>query len=341
MADTLPTSLNAGLAHIRATATDILANKSVLVRSLEDFHVSTRHDKLLTLEIEKLLATILSEKAEEGYALAVVGKSGAGKTHAINHVLDKHPAFKPFMVGVNELQICMRVRTPPVCSTKSLGVAILQHVGYPLSRSKMNEIEIWRLVREQLKRREIRIIYLDEAQHVLKAKKSVTEVTDTIKSLMQDPTWPIWIIMSGIPKMLEVIEGDGDHQLERRSRVIRIGDLTEEDFKTIIAIVKAIAARVSFTIGFPLNTEFVSRMIHGGMSLQGMVIQLIKLSVEAAIWDPKEAETRTVRFDHFVEGYRRLCDCGDDTNVFLRKDWRDIVREVSDDGKLTTELVGS
>lgn len=339
MADTLPTSLNAGLAHIRATATDNLTDKSVLARSLERFHVSTRYDKLLTLEIEKLLATILSDSAKEGYALAVVGKAGAGKTHAINHALDGHPAFKPFMVGVNELQICMRVRTPPVCSTKSLGVAILQHVGYPLSRTKLNEIEIWRLVREQLKRREIRIIYLDEAQHVLKTKKSVMEVTDTIKSLMQDPTWPIWIIMSGIPKMLELIEGDGDHQLERRTRVIRIGDLKEEDFKTMVAIVKAIAERVSFKIGFPMNTEFVGRMVHGGMSLQGMVIQLIKLSIEAAIWDPKEAVSRTVRFDHFVEGYRRLCDCGDDTNVFLSKEWRAIVREVSDDGKLTQEVV--
>ncbi|MGO4115090.1 TniB family NTP-binding protein [Rhizobium ruizarguesonis] len=338
MTDTLSTSPNAGLAHIRATATDKLTEKSVLVRSLERFHVSTRYDKLLTLEIEKMLTTILSGGAKEGYALAVVGKSGAGKTHAINHALDGHAAFKPFMVGVNELQICMRVRTPPVCSTKSLGVAILQHVGYPLLRTKLNEIEIWRLVREQLKRREIRIIYLDEAQHVLKAKKSVTEVTDTIKSLMQDPTWPVWVIMSGIPQMLEIIEGDGDHQLERRSRVLRIGDLKEEDFPTIVAIVKAIASRVSFKVGFPMNTEFVGRMVHGGMSLQGMVIQLIKLSIETAIWDEKEAKTRTVRFDHFVEGYRRLCNCGDDTNVFLAKDWRNIVREVSDEGKLTEEL---
>jgi hypothetical protein len=338
MADTLATSLNAGLAHIRATVTDNLAEKSALVRSLERFHVSTRYDKLLTLEVEKLLATILSDSAEEGYALAIVGKSGAGKTHAINHALDGHPAFKPFMVGVNELQICMRVRTPPVCSTKSLGVAILQHVGYPLSRTKLNEIEIWRLVREQLKRREIRIIYLDEAQHVLKTKKNVTEVTDTIKSLMQDPTWPIWIIMSGIPEMLDVIEGDGDHQLERRSRVVRIGDLEAEDFPTIAAIVKAIASRVSFKIGFPLNTGFIHRLVHGGISRQGMVIQLIKLSIESAIWDPKEAEDRTVRFDHFVEGYGRLCDCGDDTNVFLVKEWQEIVREVSDDGKLTGEL---
>ncbi|WHO84166.1 AAA family ATPase [Rhizobium leguminosarum] len=182
MTDQLAARLNAGLAHIRATVTDTVAEKSALVRSLERFHVSTRYDKLLTLEVEKLLATILSDSAEEGYALAIVGKSGAGKTHAINHALDSHPAFKPFSDGLNDFQICMRVRTPPVCSTKSLGVAILQHVGYPLSRTKLNEIEIWRLVREQLKRREIRIIYLDEAQHVLKTKKNVTEVTDTLKA---------------------------------------------------------------------------------------------------------------------------------------------------------------
>ncbi len=341
MTDSFAAPLNAGLEHIRATVTDKVAEKSALVRNLEEFHVSTRYDKLLTLEVEKLLATILSGSAVEGYALAVVGKSGAGKTHAINHALDGNPAFKPFYVGVNELQICMRVRTPPVCSTKSLGVAILQHVGYPLSRTKLNEIEIWRLVREQLKRREIRIIYLDEAQHVLKSKKNVMEVTDTIKSLMQDPTWPIWIIMSGIPQMLEVIEGDGDHQLARRSRVVRIGDLEEKDFPTILAIVNEIASDVSFKVGFPLNKGFVRRMVHGGMSLQGMVIQLIKLSIESAIWDPEEIQSRTLRYDHFVEGYRRLCDCDDDTNVFLAKEWQKIVREVNEEGKLTTELVGS
>ncbi|WHO84167.1 hypothetical protein [Rhizobium leguminosarum] len=155
---------------------------------------------------------------------------------------------------------------------------------------------------------------------------------------MQDPKWPIWIIMSGIPQMLEVIGGDGDQQLERRSRVVRIGDLEEKDFPTIVAIVKAIASRVSFKVGFPLNPLFVRRMVHGGIWRQGMVIQLIKLSIEAAIWDQKEAASRTVRLDHFVEGYRRLCDCGDDTNVFLAKEWQNIVREVSDEGQLTGEL---
>ncbi len=330
---------NAGLDHIRASVPEAVADKSALVRRIETFHVSTRHDIVFSAELDKMLATILADAAQEGYLLAVVGKSGAGKSHTIKRRLDAHPAFKPFSDGLNEMQICLRVRTPADCNTKSLGVAILHHVGYPLVRSSINEIEIWRLVREQLKRREIRIIYLDEAQHVLKAKKKLRQTTDTIKSLMQDADWPIWIIMSGIPEMLDVITHDADKQLERRSRVVPIGDMNDDDVATVTAIVEALAKRVSLKVGFPLTSEFMRRLMHGGIWRQGMIIQLIKLSIEVAIWDKQTDKTKAVSFDHFKEGYRRLCNCTDDTNVFIAKEWQDIIREVDEDGTLTEATV--
>ena len=343
MTDQTAAPSRTGLEHLRASVTSEVVSNSLLIRSLENFHVATRYDDLFSLEVDRLLATILSDSAQEGYAIAVVGKSGAGKSHTVKRRLDAHPAFKPFDDGYgNQMNLCLRVRTPAKCSTKSLGLAILRQAGYPIKRTTINEIEVWRLVGEQLRRRQTRIIYLDEAQHVLKEKdvKGRRNTQDTLKALMQNSEWSIWLILSGIPDMLALIEEDQDQQMERRSRVLEIGDMNEKDMDFFRSVIEAIADRVGYKIGFPLNDTFLLRLLHAGIRRQGMMIQLIKMSVECVLWDPDALKDKTIRFKHFVEGYRRLSNCSTSTNVFLVKEWAEIDREVDDKGKLTEATIG-
>jgi hypothetical protein len=326
-----------GLDHLRATVSTEVADNAALIARLDTLHISTRYDDMLSLEIDRMLASIMSNSVQEGYAVAVVGRSGAGKSHTIKRRLDAHPAFKPFDDGYgNNLQICLRVRTPATCNTKSLGIEILKEAGYPLKRTTITEKEVWRLVGEQLKLRQIRIIYLDETQHVLKEKEQSgrTSTQDTIKALMQNLNWPIWLILSGIPSMLGLIEADDDRQMERRTRVLHIGDMDEDDIALIKLITTAVVKRVDYKLGFPLTDAFLRRLLHAGIKRQGMIIQLIKMSIECAIWDRK-TKSDTIEDRHFAEGYQRLSNCSDSTNVFLVANWADIEREVDNDGKLT------
>ncbi len=337
MTDLIAAASKPGLEHLRASVSPQVASNSLLIKSLENFHVATRYDDLFSLEVDRLLSTILSDSAQEGYAIAVVGKSGAGKSHTVKRRLDAHTAFKPFDDGYgNKMNLCLRVRTPAKCSTKALGLAILRQAGYDIKRTTINEIEVWRLVGEQLRRRETRIIYLDEAQHVLKEKdaKGRRNTQDTLKALMQNSEWSIWLILSGIPDVLSLIDEDQDKQMERRSRVLEIGDMNESDIGFFRSVIEAIADRVGYKIGFPLNDTFLLRLLHAGIGRQGMIIQLIKMSVECALWDPDAVKDKTIRFKHFVDGYRRLSNCSPSTNVFLVKEWADIEREVDDKGKL-------
>ncbi|MBW9051163.1 TniB family NTP-binding protein [Rhizobium mesosinicum] len=338
MTEYVHTPAKTGLDHLRANVSQAVADKAALINKIDTWHVDTRYDDLFRLEIDRMLASIIGNNAQEGYAVAVVGKSGAGKSHTIGFALDRHPAFAPFDDGYgNRKQIFLKVRTPAKCSTKALGIEILLQAGYPIRRTTITEIEVWRLVREQLQRREIRIIHLDETQHVLKEKdlRGRTHTQNTIKSLMQNIDWPIWLIMSGIPDMLQLVENDTDQQMGRRTRVLHVGEMDDSDIPFLKAVMKAVAAKVGYKLAFPITANFMSRLLHAGIYRQGMLIQLIKMSVESAIWDEKTARDKSVLHSHFVDGYRRLCNCADGTNVFLIENWADIVREVDDEGKLS------
>ncbi len=329
------------LDHIRATVSPRTVERASVLADLRDTHIVTEHDDRIDQELDLMLAHILSGNAAEGYAVSVVGKSGAGKSTILKRRLDAHPALQPFVDQYgNTTSACLRVKTPAGCTAKSLGLAILRHAGYPMARAQ-SETEIWNQVGEIVRRKQIYIIFLDEFQHVLQApnQKGVAHLANVVKDIMQDAKWPLWLILCGVPELLDFIDRDVFQQMKRRAPVVTIGELADSDDDVAFMgdVLEHLTHTCGLKLGIPLQAEFLRRLLHGGIWRLGMTIQIIKLALERALWDD-ECDGELI-YRHFIEGYKRISNCDDMTNVFTSDTWFEIIREVTEDGRLTSHTV--
>lgn len=314
-----------------------IKDRADVLKALDEVYVSTDSDEQLDMELELVVARILDPTAKEGYAVAVLGPSGAGKSTLVNRRLDAMKQFAPMDDGYgNEVQFCLRVQTPSSCTAKALGTAILKATGYPLERTP-SEDDIWNIIRKRLRLKMHKVIFLDEFQHVLKGPKAKggAHLTNTVKLLMQDPEWPVWLIVAGVPDVMQFVERDEWFQMERRVRPIEIDNLenAEGDIENMRAIVEAMVGPCRMELAFPTTDDFLRRLMHGGLWRFGMAVQLVKMSIEVALWDDNAAGE--LKLDHFVKGYKRLSNCGRDSNVFTAENWHLIERQVTPRGRLT------
>lgn len=332
--------------HLRKTASSTVLGRSAILRELKSMHVLTEKDDELAKEIDVILAHIDAGNSAEGYALVLSGKSGAGKTTVLDYALDNNPSFAPFEdEHGNEMALCLRLKTPASCSVKTLGKAVLRATGYDLQQYRDEEY-IWDKVVKRLKLRQTCIIVLDEFQHVLNAPsgKGYLHLSDTVKNLMQVPGWPVWLILSGVPEIETFIERDPHKQTARRAPVVKVGDIDDDEYgrEQIEEVLRAMAETCRCEVAFPLEGEFMRRLMHAGLFRLGMIIQIIKNAMERCMWDDEalkprendEAESWYLAPRHFVEGYRRISNCAPDTNVFTAKEWWLIEREPDEDGEL-------
>lgn len=211
--------------------------------------------------------------------------------------------------------------------------------GYPMEKIPA-ESDLKALVRSRLRRCMHKVIFLDEFQHVLKGPKAkgAAHLTNTIKILTQDPDWPLWLVVAGVPDIMEVIDRDTWFHMDRRMREIAIDNLRndDEEIDNTKQIVEDMAKAVELEIAFPMTEDFFRRLMHGGLWRFGMTVQLIKMSIESAIYDDKSAGELT--YGHFEAGYKRLARCKDKwSNVFVAKEWDKIQRQVGRDGKLSSK----
>lgn len=354
---------------LRARTRKTILSRAEALTALSNVYVETSRDKDLQMELEVIISHILNDNVKEGYAIMVVGPSGAGKTTLVNRCLDGTPELQPFVHYDNEVQYCLRVATPSACSVKELGRAILEASGYPLAKLP-SEGDIWLTVRNRLPLKMHKIIFFDEFQHVLKGPKAkgAAHLTNQIKLLMQDRDWPVWLIFAGVPQINEFARRDEWLQMDRRIRPIQIDDLRDpvaphltqdvepppstskptaadqadqrsedddsNDIDNTRDILEAMARSCGLRVGFPLTDQFIRRLMHGGIWRFGLTNQIVKLSIECALWD--EHGDGQLKFEHFCDGYRRISNCKPRSNVFQAPDWERIRRRVTKENKLTS-----
>ena len=339
------------LDHIRNTAGSKTVERSAILADLKATHIVTRFDDLIDAELELMLAHIMSGNADEGYAVAVVGKSGAGKSTIVKRRLDANPSLQPFKDEYdNMIGACLRVRTPPGCTAKSLGLAILRHAGNPVADTRSDPY-IWDQVVTTMMRKQTYRLYLDEFQHALHApnQKGVDYLANIVKGAMQDLRWPLWMILSGVPDLLTFIERDPFKQMKRRAPVVWIDELSDSpddgnddnddnDIDFMGDVLEHLTRACRLDLAVPLSREFLRRLLHAGIWRLGMTIQIIKMAIERSLWDEKSGGKLVYR--HFVEAYQRISNCDEYTNVFTSERWFEIIREVNEDGTLTTTVSG-
>ncbi|AFL52366.1 hypothetical protein ABIE78_001757 [Sinorhizobium fredii] len=333
----LSSSKDANAQVVAAAATKGLDAKGLRIMStmkrVKSAYFATPNDKYVDVPFERMKRAV-SSMDPDTFAVAIHGESGTGKSTLLEQRLKEEISFQPIPDGYgNHLYPVLYVKAPSKASMIDLGEEMLDAMGYPVTRRK-GESEIVRDVRNYLRRRGTRVVIIDEFQHVLDAPKmkGPTHVADSIKNLLQNPKWPIFIVLLGLPEIKEVVLRDPKDQLLRRVDDFPLLEMSLENDGELVAriILELVEKRAGLRMSADVPPDFIERLMFGAHFRFGMIMKIIYHAIEDAL----ENDQEDVTAQSWEEGYRRLVngDYDADNNVIASDDWRKIVRPINRNG---------
>jgi energy-coupling factor transporter ATP-binding protein EcfA2 len=312
------------------------ARISRLMEAVESAYVNTGNDDIVGSEV-RLLVRAASRKTRDGHVLIITGESGAGKSTTIHHHLNKIESLRPRVDQYGDTLLpLVRVKAPPDCTMRELGYELLAKMDYALKRD-LTEPAVYRMVRDRMKLLGTKVVFIDEFQHIFDAPKikGVQHLTDTLKNLLQEDGYPIYVIVAGLPEIAGVVHRDPKEQMEGRTVVRHLPDLSFEQHKDFLAeVIRHYLALADLELAVEPSEEFLQRMLHAGRNRLGIIIRVVMFAIEDAL----ERGDHTVGSEHWKRAYMRLAKRG--RNVFDDPEWWTIVRSVMRDGTLGPEELG-
>jgi hypothetical protein len=346
----LPSS-DAFLARISAGRSEARQKTADIKASVRSIHLETSHDKALRTALDRLLDSIHFELSfaddgsspevenRGGRAIIVVGFPGAGKSRAVKHALRTRPEFEGFGHR-GAWSPVLSIVAPSPFSLAALGTEIVKALGYE-TETLIKQTKVWPMVRNLVRDQKVRVIHIDEAQHMDEIVSPVmkTEIRNTLKRLMQQEEWPVWLILSGLPETARFIQSDGS--LQRRIEVVRFESLRFEadddgnaDVDHIRVVINRIAAPCPEMVPAGLLTdEFIHRLLHAATYQFGILVELVQDAIALALdrHDPEAYPAGPVvdKVD-FADVYSdRTGVLSDDLNPFIADRWLDITVETA------------
>ncbi|ASW06403.1 TniB family NTP-binding protein [Rhizobium sp. 11515TR] len=326
-------------AAMMARMDDVEIRKVEIMKRVESMITDTNNDEDVIREIKAIVrGAVRSTKV--GHALIIVGESHIGKSTLINSVLDAQKPLEKIPDGFGDFYYpLLRVKAPPDCTMKALGEDMLAKLGYDADR-KLDEPTVFRMLRSRLRQNGVKVVFVDEFQHVLDAPKikGVRHLTDTIKNMLQEDDWPIHVILCGLPEIVQIVDRDPKEQMEGRTVVLRLDELNVGEHADLVALQfqavldeAGLKSTIDLAHDDPLTTDFLERLFHGARNRLGLMFRMLHFAIEDAI----DHEEDTVMLDHWVRAYAKLAKRG--RNVFTEKDFWTIKRGVMRDGTLGLE----
>lgn len=291
-----------------------------LVNTLRSRHVPTARDRLVRLELDRLLrrdenGALMPEPVRftggaETRGIVVTDEPGGGKTTVLRHVLANHPALGPAAGPARYL-------TVPVFSPatlKSFGCEILRRTSYEDISERRERWSIWRLVQHRLSALGIVCLMIDEA-HDLRSSGSMLEANDILKafkSIMSgDP--PVILILSGVPVLHELLDLSG--QTGRRFARVEFPPVTDAtEGKQLRKLVVDYCQIAELR---PPTEDVVTRLIFAMRGRFGLCVEGIVNAIENAL-DEGAGELGPM---HFARSWATTFGRGVDGNPFLGRDW--------------------
>lgn len=320
------------LDRIKANRSSARTGISDKVAAVQRVYVKTQNDKLLDEELTRFFDSIVREldwQSEDGNqasamrggrVLMVTGGAGAGKTRAISELFRSRPELEGFgEIGMG----CplLSVVAPSPFTLKALGNEIVRKLGYH-SRREIRQSEVWPMIKLLFAEHGIRILHIDEAQHGDQVNSSVAqEIEDTLKGLLQDVDWTIWLMLSGLPELARFCQAD--QSVLRRISHIRFQSVTfpahAPGMREVIRKLMDACPDVEFEK--TLTDEFMHRLIHAAGGQFGILIEFIHEALEACL----KAGERVLQDTHFADAWvTKSGDERDEANVFIADRFDDI-----------------
>lgn len=148
------------------------------------------------------------------------------------------------------------------------------------------------------------------------------EVENTLKRMMQEVDWPIWLILSGLPELSRFCQDDPS--MRRRVRVLpfepmAFPDHVEPGRQTIRDLVE-LCPRVG--CAQIQSDEFVHRLLHAATYQFGIVVEYVQDAIAECLSGEGGGE---LKLDHFADVYSiRTGVRADDLNPFISHRWEAI-----------------
>lgn len=276
-------------------------------------------------------AEAIATNRVETRALIVTGKTGAGKSSLLSRVFTNHPSFAGYGVPGSGCP-AITVGTPSPCTQKALGLEILNALGYPISANK-TQAYVYAMVRERLQRLGIVVLHLDEVHNLLESAsdRDIREIRKLLKNFMTSDTWPVVLVLSGLPEIVPFFEGraerdedgrlrpDTKGEVRRRSLFVHLRSLSlPGDVAMVCAAFQDIVSVTGLHLPPNLKTEIVPRAIHAAMYELGTTLQLAQEAISFAI----AAGAQELGIQHFARAYRVRAGCADVMNPFVAARWQ-------------------
>ncbi|WP_206611548.1 AAA family ATPase [Falsirhodobacter deserti] len=245
----------------------------------------------------------------EARGVLVTGKSRAGKTRELMHLIQK----------INDAQIMMpsglparivNCSLPARLNWKELGLKTLMALGYP-GEGRRTTNAIWQMVRDQAKRQGVIGIHYDEAQHMFSDTGNAANrvVLDSFKAVMKEADWPLILILSGVPSLKTHIETDHASEERKQLRFLLtpvhfelIRPKVQEDIEELNTLAYTYADKAGIDFDPLSNVDFFERLSHAGAYRWGLVIEMM---IEAFTICRAAGETK-ISVDHFSEAFSRI-----------------------------------
>ena len=292
---------------------------------LEEMYVTSHLNAKVELAVCDIIENVAASakgSARKRRALVIIGESGSGKSTVLGHALLNRPELQPY---INEHGVMVRPRiyfdAPKPLSLKLFARKIIEAAGHPFDTSRLREYELFELAKTVLRERQVLMVVIDEAQHLLKGndKQTIQNLADTVKSLLQIEGWPLHLVLAGVPTLAKFLEYEP--QLRNRSIVVELESLScPADQERVRAIVKGVVEKHAEMIADSavLNDEFVHRLVQAAGGGFGTTIELIRSACEMAIREDRDVVDR----GDFAQAFSLMSGCRAEHNIFLVEDWK-------------------
>lgn len=296
---------------------------------VQKMYVSTPRDADLEEAIEGLIDTSIrrGNAAEAGpdhmvgrlaeeRCLFLLGPSGSGKTRSLERVLLKSQEFQNYKVKGAEC-ILITVHVPSPFTLRQFAQDLAAAAGFETTEI-LKENKAWSLARGLLTNR-VLFIHVDEAQKLLETSNpiEIRKAVNAIRGLMQSPTWPVGLILSGTKKAAGLV---ADFQIGRRKNVIVFKEFSLPDDSEMLRLAMAsFCEKAGIETGGVLDVdETLERLAHASLHRLGVTIEFMQDAIDHALREGKPM----VKIDHFAKAYRRRTACEAEQNVLTMKHWR-------------------
>lgn len=147
-------------------------------------------------------------KKRNSKCMILIGPSGSGKTSCLKRFAAKHPSYQEELRDVHPI---LFVDVPSTCTVKNLAEEILiQLHDPPTSMGTLGQYTA--RVHHQMRMQGVRMLILDECQHLVQGNATAKQVANWVKHLLNDKV--ATVVLAGTPETVAVIEAS--KELNRR-----------------------------------------------------------------------------------------------------------------------------